>query len=95
MSSRVESEWDDESRELVVAAARLRALTGPNGEYLPEATSKEADPNSYSGWRPVARGPFTNEFEKARLDAMDQFKQEAGEKANLNGMYWTVERVDY
>lgn len=79
-----------------MAEARLRALTGPNGEYMPDATSEGANPTEYgSGFVYVTSGPHTNWAEKARLDAIDQHKREAGEKANLNGVYFTVDRLDY
>jgi hypothetical protein len=74
----------------------LRARTGPNGEYLPEATADGGDPLDYTsgfGWVPT--GPFTNWYEKTRLDALDQFKEAQGEKANLNGVYFGAEMVTY
>lgn len=96
MSSWTEAEWDEESHDYVLAADRLARLTGPNGEYLPDATSDGADPTEYtSGYRYVAHGPFTNWAEKMRLDAIDQYKKEAGEHPNLNGLYWTTERIEF
>lgn len=63
---------------------------------MPDATNDDLmDPMNYSGVRPVARGPFTNWFEKERLDAMDAHKKASGEDANLNGVYFTVEEVTY
>lgn len=74
----------------------MQARTGPNGEYLPEATDAGGDPLDYtSGFGWVSRGPFTNWWEKTRLDAFDRFQKEQGEKANLNGVYFTAEMVTY
>ena len=90
-----ESEWDDESRDLVIAEQMIRNLTGPNGEWLPDATSDKADPMAYSGYRYAADGPFTNWAEKERLDALDAHRKAMGENANLNGVYFTAEKFTY
>jgi hypothetical protein len=80
-----------------LAYTRHEAELGHHGELLTEATSPEADPTYYGpgSIRYVANGPFTNYAEKAHRDAQDAYKEEAGEKANLNGMYWTVEKKTY
>lgn len=88
-------EWDDEQVDLVIAEQIVRANTGPNGEWMPDATSDKADPMSYSGMRYVRKGPFTNWAEKEKQDALDELRKKAGKDANLNGMFFTVERVDY
>lgn len=62
---------------------------------MPDATSDAADPMSYSGMRYVAKGPFTNWAEKEKQDALEALRKKSGEKANLNGMYFTVERFEY
>jgi hypothetical protein len=36
-----------------------------------------------------------NWAQKTKLDALDSYKKQAGEDANLNGVYFTAERVDY
>lgn len=90
----MEPEWDDEDRALIVAEDLVRRLTGPNGEWMPEATSDDADPMNYSTWRYVASGPHTNWAEKARLDALEAHRKAEGDDANLNGVYFGVERVD-
>lgn len=96
VASRAESEWDEEQVDLLRAEARLTRLTGAHGEYLPDATSDAASPTNYtSGWGYRVEGPFTNHAEKARQDAIDAWKKDAGDKPNMNGMYWTVDRVDY
>jgi hypothetical protein len=95
VSSFVEPEWDDEQLDLVMAEQMVRNLTGPNGEWMPEATSDDADPMSYSGMRYVANGPFTNWAEKERLDALDAHRKAMGEGANLNGVYFTADKFEY
>ncbi len=96
VASVAESEWDDEQRDLVLAYAIVQANTGTQGEWLPDATSDGADPNNYVvPYRYVTKGPFTNWAEKDRLDAIDAFKKAAGENANLNGMYWAVEKREF
>jgi hypothetical protein len=95
VSSVVESEWDEDQLDLVMAEQMVRNLTGPNGEWMPEATSDDADPMSYSGMRYVANGPFTNWAEKERLDALDAHRKAMGEGANLNGVYFTADKFEY
>lgn len=90
-----EPEWDQESRDLLIAFGIVERLTGRYGEWVPDAISDEADPMSYSGWRYVPKGPFTNQAEKTGQDALDALRKEMGDDANLNGMYFSVERVDY
>lgn len=92
-----EPEWDDEQRDILLALEEYRRGIGPNGESLFEATSIRADP-AYQGPGKIlyfAHGPFTNYAERARLNAVEAYRKEAGEKANLNGMYWTVEKKSY
>lgn len=61
---------------------------------MSEATSDRANPNNYDGgYRYVADAPFTDWAEKARLDRVDAWKLEAGEKANLNGLIFPVRKV--
>lgn len=95
MSSWTESEWDDDQRELIAAEQIVRANTGTNGEWLPDAMSDAADPMAYSGFRYAGEGPFTNWYEKAKLDRMDEYKKQAGEKVNMNGVYFTAKEVRF
>ena len=95
VSSVTEPEWDAESLDLVLAEDIIRRMTGPNGEWLPEATSEAADPMAYSGFRYAANGPFTNWAEKARLDELDAHRKALGDGANLNGVYFTAEKFEY
>ena len=96
MSSRPEPEWTNDELELMLAWDHLDRNTGRQGEYLPEATDPRADPNEYQfPWRYELRGPFTNWAEKTAADALDALRKELGESANLNGVYFTAERVEY
>lgn len=66
-------------------------LTGSLGEWLPDATNPGADPTEYGNpLRYITHGPYTNWAVKAELDAKDAHRAEAGDKANTNGLYWTV-----
>lgn len=88
--------WPELDRGLVVALGRVERNTGRYGEWLPDATSERADPTYYEddAVRFIPRGPFTNQAEKAAQDAEKQYRKAAGDDANLNGMFWTVETVD-
>jgi hypothetical protein len=97
VSSYTEPEWSDEDRDMMLAHTRLELRTGPSGEYLPEATSDAASPENATspGYGYVAKGPFTNWAQKAKQDAWDARKKSLGENANMNGVYFTVDRFDY
>lgn len=91
-----ESEWDEEQIDLLLAVDAFKADLGSHGHLMSEATNPGADPTEYdTPYAYVGHGPFTDWAEKARLDRIDAYKLEAGEKANLNGMYFTVEKQDY
>lgn len=94
VSSQPEPEWDEEQRELVLAEHIVRVNTGPNGEWLPEATDEASDPMKYPGFRYVPT-VGTNWVEKERLDALDAHRKDLGEDPNMNGIFATVERVEY
>lgn len=86
--------WPEHDRLIMIALGRVERNTGPNGEWLPDATNPGADPTDYDNpLRYVARGPFTNWAEKVRRDAEDIYRKDAGEGANLNGMFWTAEQA--
>lgn len=87
-------EWDDEQRAYVEAEQVVRTNTGHNGEWLPDATSDDADPNNYV-MRYIPSGEKTNWAEKARLDALDAIRKGKSEDANMNGVYVTVEEYRY
>lgn len=94
MSSTPEVEWDDEQRALVEAEQIVSANTGSLGEWLPDATSDDADPNNYV-MRYVPSPEKTNWAEKTRLDAIDRIRKEKGDDANMNGVFVTVEEYRY
>lgn len=96
VSSWTESEWDEEQLDLALAYDTVERLTGSDGEWLPDATAPGGAPDAYqSGYRYIGKGPFTNWHQKAKLDALEAHKAEVGEKANLNGIYFTAERLDF
>lgn len=69
---------------------------GPNGERMSEATSPKADLNYYGEDRIRfnVTGPFTNQAEKLRLDAIAAWQKSAGENVNTNGMFWSVDKAE-
>ena len=89
-----ESEWDDEQRGLVIAEQIVRNMTGPNGEWMPEATAPVTE-QMEKRYRYVPDGPHVNAAEKARLDAVDAHRKSMGDNANLNGVYFTVRKDEY
>lgn len=95
--SRSEVEWDQEQLDLALAFDAFKRDLGPNGELLSEAVSDHADPNYHGpgSFRYLAHGPFTNYAEKAHKDAEAAYRKEVGEKANLNGMFWTIEKKTF
>lgn len=85
-----------EQLELVLAYEAYKRDLGSHGHPLSRSTSPDADPNNYdSPLRYVAHGPFIDWATKAQMDAVDAYKAALpdGAKANLNGMYFTVEEV--
>jgi hypothetical protein len=91
-----ESEWDDEQRSLMFAYKRYLADLGPHGYSMAEATDVGGDPNDYeSGFGWVADAPIIDWVERTKLDRIDAFRAEAGEKANMNGLIFPVRRVTY
>ena len=84
--------WSAYDRHIMIALGRVERSTGRYGEWLPDATSPGADTNDYANpLRYVVEGPFTNWAEKAVLDAEKTYRKQAGDDANLNGMFWTVD----
>jgi hypothetical protein len=94
VSSVQESEWDEEQLAWVEAERLVRNLLGPNGEWLPDATAPVTEQMA-NRYRWVTEGPFTNQAEKMRLDAIEAHRKAQGKDANLNGVYFTVKRDDY
>lgn len=89
-----EPEWNEEQIDLLLAAAAFKADVGPHGQLMSEATSDDANPNNYdSPLRFVGKGPFVDWAEKAKADREAEYKAAAGKDANLNGMYFVVEKL--
>lgn len=80
----------------MLAYKRVMSDVGPNGELMSEATSPKADLNYYGEDRIRYRvtGPLTNHAEKQRLDEIDAWKKTVGDNPNMNGLFWSVEKVD-
>jgi hypothetical protein len=89
--------WPQFDQNMAIALGRVTKLTGEHGEWLPDATSERADPEYYEddAIRYRAVGPFTNQASRAAQDARKAYEKQAGEGANLNGMYWAIEKVEY
>jgi len=88
--------WDEEEVELMLAYQSFMNEIGPNGERMSEATSPRADLNYYGEDRIRfdVTGPHVNQAEKRRLDEIDAWKLTAGENPNMNGLFWSVEKLD-
>lgn len=91
VSSWTESEWDEDQVDLLLAEEIVRRNTGDLGEWLPDATSDDADPMTYSGLRYTIDGPHTNWAQKEHMDAMQALKKS---DANVNGQFYTVKAID-
>lgn len=90
----LEPEWDDEQVQLMTAYKRFVDDIGPHGHLMSEATSPEADPNNYdSPLRFVAEAPYTDWARKAQLDREAEWREAAGDKANMNGLIFPVRKV--
>lgn len=94
IGSRLEPEWDEEQRDLIVAESIVRANTGRFGEWLPEATSDDADPNSYKiRYKTHER---INWAEKEWADADEAARKAAAkEDGNTHGVFFELERFEY
>ena len=65
---------------------------------MPDATSERANPEEYDVPNPIryrATGPKVNYAKKAIEDAEEAYRKKAGENANLNGMFWTLDTDEY
>lgn len=90
-----EPEFDDEQRDLLLASAEYEASLNRNGFPWSEATNPAANPNEYAGgYHYVPDILQTDWSEKTRLDFIDAYRKEHGEKANMNGLIVGVRRVD-
>lgn len=92
-----EEEFDRDQVDLLLAWRWWQKDTGPHGHRLSETTSDAADPSGSGSLRFTAQGPFWDHAEKARLDAIDNYRKQfpKDDPPNLHGAYWRVERHDY
>lgn len=89
--------WSEFDRHMAIALCRVEKLTGDHGEWLPDATSERADPEYYGDdairFRPT--GPYTNQVVRSIEAARKAFEKQAGDGADISGMYWGFEKVEY
>lgn len=89
-----DSEWDDEQRALAIASFEVDRETPDHGFHLSEALSAEADPANRDGAFKFRAGlPVVDWAEKARRDAADAYRRD-NDNANMNGLFFPVEKVD-
>ena len=97
-ASRVVTEhaWDEEQRLMLVEFMRYQRGIGPNGFPVAETTSPLADPANPDGeWRYFADPlPVVDYAEKARLDAQDAYRKSLGDGGSMNGLIFTVEKIE-
>lgn len=102
-----EPEWTPDQVAMVAAVDDFDRLLGAHGQPMDEATSKDADPMNRAGTHYYKAGaltvtpegafvyaPLVDQAMKAQLDAEDKFRKAAGEGANLNGLFWPVQREE-
>lgn len=89
--------WPDYDRDMVIALRRVEKLTGEYGEWLPDAVSDRADPEYYGddAIRFIPDGPYTNHAARAVANVRKAYEKSQGDGADLSGMYWGVEKVEY
>ena len=89
-----EPEWDEEQVALMTAYKRFADDIGPHGHLMSEATSPDANPNNYdSPLRFVGEAPITDWARKAQLDREAEWREAAGDNANMNGLIFPVRKV--
>lgn len=97
-TSRVVTEpaWDEEQRLMMVEYLRYRRGLGPHGFPMSEVTSEFADPaNPESKYRFFADPlPLVDYAEKARLDAAEAYRKSLGDGGSMNGLIFTVQKVE-
>lgn len=92
---RVEPEWDDEQRYLVLAWLDWDSDRGPHGHSMREATSDDADPANREGHilfkaDPV---PIRDHVEAARVGARKAYEQQYPD-ADMAGLIFPVRRLE-
>lgn len=102
-----EPEWTPAQVALVLGVEAHEASVGAHGQPLDEATSSESDPNNPEGIRAYRAGipvvtpegstvyaPLRDWAMKAQLDAMDKWREAAGDNANTNGLFFPVSVIE-
>jgi hypothetical protein len=102
-----EPEWTPDQVSLILAVEAYEEMVGPHGQPMDEALSAESDPSNRSGKRIYRAGvptrtpegnliyaPIMDWAEKARLDAIDAYKQQVGETGNTNGLVFPVQVIE-
>ncbi len=91
----IESEWDDEQRELFVALDRFERDLGSHGHPMSEATSSDADPANRNGkYVYVAGLPLVDYAQQAIDDARDDYRERFKDARMPNGLIWIAERFE-
>lgn len=93
-----EPEWDGEQLDLILALLEYEAERSPDGFLYSETTSENANPEGAGQARPIRfipHGPFTDWAVKARMDAEQAEREKRGKDANLNGVFFTLERKEF
>lgn len=95
LASAVETEWDDEQRELFLALDRWERDLGPHGHPMSEATSPDADPANPAGTYYYAVGlPIVDYAQQVIDDARDAYREQYKDSRIPNGLIWIAERVE-
>lgn len=102
-----EPEWTPDQVALVLAVEEYERSLGRHGQPLDEAMSPESDPSNPRGKRyyvagvPVVtpegrtvRAPLVDWVERAEAQAMQQYKESAGDDADLSGLVFPVQVVE-
>lgn len=79
----------------MLAYQRYASDLGAHGYLMSEVTDDRANPNYYGDdyYRYIAEAPRTDWAERARLDAIEAWRDAAGENANMNGLIFPVRKV--
>lgn len=102
-----ESEWTPDQVSLVLGVQAYERSLGPHGQPVDEAWSPDSDPSNREGKRVYRAGvpvttpegntiyaPLIDWAERAQSDAMEAYKQSAGEGANLAGLVFPVHAIE-
>jgi len=102
-----ESEWSPDQVSLVLGVQAYERSLGRHGQPVDEAWSPDSDPSNRDGKRIYRAGvpvvtpegntiyaPIVDWAERAQSDAMEAYKQSAGEGANLAGLVFPVQVIE-